>query len=334
MASKDYVVESYRTSDRDEDCELIVRRPGQLIFLRLSPTQFQASPQLTTYYHRCLNVLHSGEEIIDDLFDDEAREWLVNPFEPLVASFAADPPEGPPTLAKYFFPDTLVLTVDSENEEFIRPRRIEPRCDPYIPWVRVEEELAEGLNAWTKHYAPSQVEIIYDRTQDVLVKSPRRVHIRGGKDTYFFKPFCLGGSHEMVSHELAAFEKIAMANLSPGLRICRLHGVVGEMEGNRLLGMLLTLVDERLPLDRAKASASDLLKSRWATQIKESLAELHEAGLVWGDVKPHNVLIDTQDNAWLVDFGGSYTEGWVDRDEAGTVEGGLHGLAKIQEFLS
>lgn len=27
-------------------------------------------------------------------------------------------------------------------------------------------------------------------------------------------------------------------------------------------------------------------------------------------------MIDNEDNAWLIDFGGSYTEGWVEKEKA------------------
>ncbi|EGY18689.1 uncharacterized protein VDAG_09215 [Verticillium dahliae VdLs.17] len=333
MSPLEYFVESYLTSDKDDDCEITVRRNGKLIYLRLSPLQFQESPEVEAYYFKCLNVLKSGEEVIDDLYDDEAQEWLVKPFEPLMAQFATEPPGGLgiPTLAKYFFADYLVLTLDVKKEE-LRPRRVETQTPPRIPWVWISDELAHDLEGWTTIYPPSQVEIYYDRPQDVLIRLPRRVHVNDGKDTYFFKPFCVGGSREEVSQELKNFKQIAMANLGPKARVCRLHGVVGD--GDQLLGMLLTFVEERLPLHRARAFAPSSLRQQWAAQIKDSLAALHKAGLVWGDVKPHNVLIDAEDNAWLIDFGGSYTEGWVDRQEAGTVEGDLHGLARILEFLS
>ena len=51
-------------------------------------------------------------------------------------------------------------------------------------------------------------------------------------------------------------------------------------------------------------------------------------------MKAANVLIDKDNNAWIIDFGGGYTEGWVDRDKAGTVEGDLQGLANIMDFIS
>lgn len=43
--------------------------------------------------------------------------------------------------------------------------------------------------------------------------------------------------------------------------------------------------------------------------------------------------IDRDDNAWITNFGGGYTEGWVDEDVAGTTEGDLAGMAKIRDFM-
>ena len=39
------------------------------------------------------------------------------------------------------------------------------------------------------------------------------------------------------------------------------------------------------------------------------VAELHEAGVIWGDVKPYNVLVN-EHGIYIIDFGGSYTDGW------------------------
>lgn len=38
-------------------------------------------------------------------------------------------------------------------------------------------------------------------------------------------------------------------------------------------------------------------------------------------------------DAWLVDFGGSYTRDWVDEERLETVEGDLQGLRRIEEWL-
>lgn len=99
--------------------------------------------------------------------------------------------------------------------------------------------------------------------------------------------------------------------------------------------MLFTAIHEKGPLSkaRAKGSAAELRK-RWAAQISDTVKILHNHGIVWGDAKADNILIDVQNNAWVIDFGGSYTVGWVDTGLAGTPDGDLQGLSKILSILS
>lgn len=60
--------------------------------------------------------------------------------------------------------------------------------------------------------------------------------------------------------------------------------------------------------------------------IPHTLKQLHSHGLIWGDAKAANVLIDVKEDACLVDFGGRYTEGWVEQGKPNSSEGDLHGL--------
>lgn len=102
-----------------------------------------------------------------------------------------------------------------------------------------------------------------------------------------------------------------------------------------LLGLLLVYIDCGWSTLHCAAKV-DTLGSRlhhWAAQITECFNEMHAAGVVWGDAKPANVLIDMNDDAWIVDFGGGYTEGWVERDFAGTVQGDEQGLRKMIDYI-
>lgn len=76
------------------------------------------------------------------------------------------------------------------------------------------------------------------------------------------------------------------------------------------------------------------MKNRWAEQIQHTIAALHQAGIIRGDAKPDNILIDAHGDAWVIDFGGGRTEGWVDADKAGTVDGDLQGLERILKFIA
>ncbi len=59
------------------------------------------------------------------------------------------------------------------------------------------------------------------------------------------------------------------------------------------------------------------------------------AGFLGGDGKASNALIhcDTGD-AWIIDFGGGWTDGWVDQELGGTMEGDELAVNKILEFLN
>ncbi|KAF5656303.1 hypothetical protein FCIRC_13734 [Fusarium circinatum] len=100
-----------------------------------------------------------------------------------------------------------------------------------------------------------------------------------------------------------------------------------------ILGFLRQWVSGRR-LSDAIAAATAEKRQKWACQIRQSIELLHQNGLVWGDGKASNIIIDDKDDAWLVDFGGGYTRGWVDEELAETQQGDEQALEKIIEFLS
>ncbi|TKW55962.1 hypothetical protein CTA1_5149 [Colletotrichum tanaceti] len=46
-----------------------------------------------------------------------------------------------------------------------------------------------------------------------------------------------------------------------------------------------------------------------ATSLYKLITDKPSIGIIWGDVKAENVLIDSDDNAWIIDFRGNYTYG-------------------------
>lgn len=104
----------------------------------------------------------------------------------------------------------------------------------------------------------------------------------------------------------------------------------------RLVGMLLHYIENKGTLEEI-APWSDCLdenRRRWATELEDLVGELHAAGLVWGDVKPSNVLVDRDDRLWLIDLEGGYTPGWVDEANRDSQEGDLQGVKRVKEWLA
>ena len=77
----------------------------------------------------------------------------------------------------------------------------------------------------------------------------------------------------------------------------------------------------------------DSQKSKWKRQIRDGVHELHKEGIVWGDGKPSNIIIDNRGDAVLADFEGGTTKDWVDRCLYGTNEVDIQGLGRIEEWI-
>lgn len=96
------------------------------------------------------------------------------------------------------------------------------------------------------------------------------------------------------------------------------------------MGMLLERIDG--PTLWCAASSIDKMP-RWMRQIEETVGKLHQHGLVWGDVKPDNVMIGPAGDAIPIDFGGGYIPRYVDRELRETVEGDWQGIKRMRAEL-
>ncbi|KAG4435752.1 hypothetical protein IFR05_008766 [Cadophora sp. M221] len=88
----------------------------------------------------------------------------------------------------------------------------------------------------------------------------------------------------------------------------KLRGLVVDDDG-LVIGILEDFVVNGGRLSdvvKNEAGVCEERREKWAKQIREAVALLHEIDVVWGDGKPENVLVESgSDNCYLVDFGGS-----------------------------
>ncbi|OJD10003.1 hypothetical protein AJ78_08809 [Emergomyces pasteurianus Ep9510] len=112
-------------------------------------------------------------------------------------------------------------------------------------------------------------------------------------------------------------------------------GLVRDDKSSRCLGLLLSWLEcRRMTLESAlRSNASFALRQKWAGQLTATLNHLHRGGEIWGDAKPANVLIDVNNDLWVIDFGGGYSQGRVEKEKARPIDGDNEGLLKIRNLL-
>ncbi|KAF5540000.1 hypothetical protein FMEXI_8650 [Fusarium mexicanum] len=154
--------------------------------------------------------------------------------------------------------------------------------------------------------------------QDMFCKT----HVRAGG---------LFGTSE--ARELNCLSEMVKVFPPNAIKVPQLLGYIHHKDTQQILGFLRQWVPGRR-LSDAIAAATAEKRQKWACQIRQSVELLHQNGLVWGDGKPSNIIIDDKDDAWLVDFGGGYTQGWVDEELMDTKEGDEQALQRIIELLS
>ncbi|KAI1176343.1 hypothetical protein F4777DRAFT_271409 [Nemania sp. FL0916] len=145
-----------------------------------------------------------------------------------------------------------------------------------------------------------------------------------------------------LEREFECLRKVAQSPLAPSIRVPELLGlitkseeepeiIIGILEEYIPTGTIHTLVD----LEDLSVEVSAQSIQKWGTQIQKTLDSLHKVGVIWGDGKPQNILIHEEtDEAWVIDFGGGYTRGWVDEKLMETLEGDEQAVTKILEYLN
>jgi hypothetical protein len=312
-------------SDINTNSELEVMCNAKRFVIHLSADNFSESPKLRARYLFFLQVAEEFE--LDGVTVEDFWDWAVEPLLPLFRKLPTPDKAARPTLDDFFNPETFVYTLRAISDELV----------PQLDRNSQEESrfgifLADEFCAPWASFSPSEVRICQEKVVGPPSHTPRKVLLNDG--TIAFLKLVHRGDKQFLKNELDTYRKIDGAQLDNRIRISRLHGLVRNNDGV-IFGLLLTYIDcERVTLSCAVQPGTQVaLRERWAAQIQEIIGQLHDAGIVWGDAKPDNILIDVNQDAWVIDFGGGYTEGWVPKILAGTMEGDRIALEKIVAYI-
>ena len=111
---------------------------------------------------------------------------------------------------------------------------------------------------------------------------------------------------------------------------------------NSVIGYLLKKLPAKIPslddilpppgkkMDDPRAPLSS--RRKWMAQVRHTVSQLHSRGLAWGFASPKNVLVDEEDNAWIMPIGTLQGGYWSDEALPG-MEQDLSGLRRLEDDI-
>ncbi|KAI7978253.1 hypothetical protein EIK77_001196 [Talaromyces pinophilus] len=329
-----YTLGPFWSSELNKDSQLNIFVSDKHFQIELKASNFEASPTLLAEYLRHLERLepdylpHSNEEFEDPL--EGLADWALGCFKPIFQKISPLRIDRNYALHDCLFPNVLHYSLCADETRLLPVFLDRVGRERLLGTLLPESQELDYYSFPT--YRPDEIQVPVPDGSSALPAVPRKVYIKG-QQLAFFKSVNTGDVNSTF-RELRAYAKIK--TFSQPVNTCKLYGIVQIPSSGRIVGLLLSYIesDNRTLLCAGKDPRYASMRQKWTDQITRTVEELHAHGVVWGDAKPDNVLIDVQDDACLIDFGGGYTRGWVNKELANTTEGDLHGLRRISEWLS
>ncbi|KAL2128477.1 hypothetical protein VTI74DRAFT_9129 [Chaetomium olivicolor] len=244
------------------------------------------------------------------------------------------------TVAEYLFPHRIsleVVTKDGKLEVLPSHHEELDRIRIVVPWSAIREIGFEPGSVPTfaaHHVSLGSRLVVGPALMDVF-----NVSVLGiDKELVGKLGRTMGDFQHSIKREIEIYGKLRNLNLDPEIRVPEFKGLITHSNG--IVGFIITKIPTKYPSLRPIVTGqlegvlpALSLRRKWAAQIEHTVKELHRHGVVWGDAKPDNVVIDIDDNAWVLDFGGGGTPGWMEPSTYQTKEGDLHAVAKIKDEL-
>lgn len=286
------------------------------------------------------------EEVGETDAEQELQNWLLAPF---ASQFGEHAPEHgilkEPTLVEWFNTDMFFFSVKaSEEGDELDPVQVHDRDgkryiqDKLIPHMSLPKYLRSlsGI-PWI---SPSDVHVLSESASpDPVHPAVVRVEKVDSEPTTHFMKMVAAEQEPAIKREIKLLHEIWRRGLHDnGIRVPHLEGIVSDIRIHnsqvQLVGFLITAIPSPTPLTQMiDSSIPQSKRNRWAEESQRMVQVLHSKNIVWGDAKADNFVVDKNEKLWMIDFGGSYTEGWVDPELMETKEGDDMGVDKIEEAL-
>ena len=266
--------------------------------------------------------------------DEALNNWMLSPFGPIFDKHAPEFVQpGELSLQEWYERPSMFFSLEVQHGELRAVEEdasedLEKRMVDIIPKMYLPKYIRKMEIPWY----PAEDIIVIEASDDPAPYHPTRVRIYQEE---FFLKMVDPTQPSPTKREIELMKKAESLELHQKLRIPLVKGLVSFQDSKtEIMGFLQTAIQEPIPLTHMlDDEVSQRKRDKWAKESERIKEILHENGIVWGDAKADNFMVDKNDHLWIIDFGGSYTDGWVDPELMETVEGDDMGVKRIVNAL-
>ncbi|KAI7468286.1 hypothetical protein KC357_g6789 [Hortaea werneckii] len=265
----------------------------------------------------------------------ELHQWMLDPLETAFRKYAShEKAQSQLTLEQWYTGTTHFYSLSAKQKglratELRSTADLERRIRHLLHEIAVPKYIQNIKKPW---YSAKDLKVL-DGSNSPSPYHPAKVQTPEGQ-TYFLK-LVDRDQPQPVKREIHLLDEIEKRGLHETMKCPKLEGLVTMSGGHsKVMAFLQTHIPDPTPLTtKLDADVPQGLRDRWAAESESVKEMLHENGIVWGDAKADNFMVDANNDLWIIDFGGSYTEGWVDPELKDTAEGDDQGVEKIANAL-
>ena len=272
-------------------------------------------------------------ECVEDA-EEALQSWMLKPVR---RQFSIKKKQQQPSLQAYYDAETVYLELDISKRDELCAVELDASSELKRRIARLKPEIT-----LPKYIRNINVPWFDSRKLTVLAGSaspppyhPTQVRCEETGQTLFFKAVD-SLAPQTTKRELWHLNRIAQPDIVDKIRAPRLVGFVADSTSKtRAIGFLQQDIQPGpTPLTgKLRAAVPHIKREALASQANEMVKVLHEHNIIWGDAKADNFLVDKHDKLWIIDFGGSWTEGWIDPEIKETVQGDNMAMEKITNAL-
>ncbi|KAF1952752.1 hypothetical protein CC80DRAFT_495090 [Byssothecium circinans] len=310
----------------EDDCELSISCNNQRFQVLLSRNQLPDSSVTGSLLRKLDTAVESRDDLEMDAIHEEIGDIVCEACQPIFRQLAPVTDRGTQQvdLQTYMNPQItyLQLVIDAGKAKVVKR-------DDGAKSLSPPHYGSEITDQTLPRFFPPEIQVLEEFRRNAILK------VRVGGEDRCCK-LAVIQTRSAVEREFACLKAASDSGLPLSARVPRLVGLV-QSDSDTIIGILEEYIEpssEAPTLEHFDIGGIAMIRrKKWADQIQKTVKMLHGVGVVWGDGKAGNVIVDTSDDAWVIDFGGSWTDGWVDEGLAGTVQGDEQALGKIDKFL-